>query len=170
MSLVTRKEDDARIRGQAWVYKQLQASFSSAALRCAVQLDIAGIVNSHDGPISLSQIADGINSPSVDVAWINSHVSCDPLMFSPYYNLNQSIEEGGSAALKTYGMEIWDLCSHNPQANKIFNEAMECLARVEIDAILSIYDFGSLKGTLVDVGGGVGATLNEIVTKYPHLK
>ncbi|XP_076952964.1 desmethylxanthohumol 6'-O-methyltransferase-like [Bidens hawaiensis] len=47
---------------------------------------------------------------------------------------------------------------------------MECLARVEIDGILSIYDFGGLKGTLVDVGGGVGATLNEIVMKYPHLK
>ncbi|XP_076911544.1 desmethylxanthohumol 6'-O-methyltransferase-like [Bidens hawaiensis] len=213
--LATRKEDDATIRGQAWFYKQLHAGYSTAALRCAVQLDIAGIINSHDGPISLSQIANGISSPLPNVDRLSrltrfmvhkqifdevrlpgreeplysinecskfllqntsntlaplTMLITDPLMFVPFLNLNQSIQEGGTAAFKTYGMETWELFSLNPQANKIFNEAMVSSARIEIDAIMSTYDFSSLKGTLVDVGGGVGATLNEIVTKYPHLK
>ncbi|XP_076927660.1 desmethylxanthohumol 6'-O-methyltransferase-like [Bidens hawaiensis] len=215
MSLVTRQENDAIIRGEALLYNQLYGCFSNAALRCALKLDIAGIINRHDGPISLSQIADGINSPSPNVDGLSRLMrflvhkqifdevhqpSCeetlysvnecskfllkdtrntlaplisfgtDPLIFSAFYNLNQSIEEGGTAAFKTFGMEIWDLYSQNPQVNRSFNEAMVCSARLEIDTILSKYDFGSLKGTLVDVGGGIGATLNEIVTKYPHLK
>ncbi|XP_076952956.1 desmethylxanthohumol 6'-O-methyltransferase-like [Bidens hawaiensis] len=215
MSLVTKKEDDAVIRGQAWLYKQLFSTFSNAALGCALQLDIAGIINRNGGPISLSQIADGINSTSPDVDGLSrlmrflvhnkifdevhqpgckeplySVNECskfllkdtrntlaplvtygtDPLTFSPFYNMNQAIQEGGTPASKTYGMEIWDLFAQNPQANKIFNEAMVCLSRIQMEAIMSTYDFGSLKGTLVDVGGGLGATLNEIVTKYPHIK
>ncbi|MFS7955556.1 putative O-methyltransferase domain, S-adenosyl-L-methionine-dependent methyltransferase [Helianthus anomalus] len=94
----------------------------------------------------------------------------DPLMFSPFYKLSQSIEEGGIAAFKTYGVSTWDMFASNPQAHKCFNDAMVCTTMLIIDVIMSNYDFSSLKGTLVDVGGGVGVTLNEIVTKYPHLK
>ncbi|KAL8240612.1 hypothetical protein R6Q59_013967 [Mikania micrantha] len=32
---------------------------------------------------------------------------------------------------------------------------MACRTRFEIDTIVSSYDFGSLKGSLVDVGGGI---------------
>ncbi|KAL8256849.1 hypothetical protein R6Q59_028890 [Mikania micrantha] len=69
-----------------------------------------------------------------------------------------------------YGVEIFYLFSSNPELNKVFNESMACRTRFELDAIMSTYDFGSLKGSLVDVGGGIGVILNEIVTKYPRLK
>ncbi|KAI3704625.1 hypothetical protein L1987_74851 [Smallanthus sonchifolius] len=85
----------------------------------------------------------------------------DPLIFSPLYNLNRSIEEGGTAAFKTFGVSTWDLFCGNPQANKGFNDGMACLTRIDMDAIMSCYDFGSLEGTLVDVGGGVGVALSE---------
>ncbi|KAL8224653.1 hypothetical protein R6Q59_000253 [Mikania micrantha] len=55
-----------------------------------------------------------------------------------------------------YGVEIFYLFSSNPELNKVFNESMACRT--------------SLKGSLVDVGGGIGVILNEIVTKYPRLK
>ncbi|KAL8240610.1 hypothetical protein R6Q59_013965 [Mikania micrantha] len=94
----------------------------------------------------------------------------EPLMFAPFYNLNEAIEEGCTAALMTHGVEIFDLFSRNPGLNKVFNQSMACRTRFELGAIMSTYDFGSLKGTLVDVGGGIGVIINEIVTKYPHLK
>jgi hypothetical protein len=215
MTTITRKEDDALIQGQARFFQHLLGSLSSAALRCALELNIAGIINSHGGPITLSQIAHGISSPSLNVEGLSrlmrflvhkqifdevhqpereeplySLNQCskfllkdmrntlaplamffiDPLMLTPFYKLNESIKEGGTATFKTYGLEIWDVFSGNPQANKSFNEAMACSSRVEVEAIISSYDFNSLKGTLVDVGGGIGVTLNEIVTRYPHLK
>ncbi|MFS7955570.1 putative O-methyltransferase domain, plant methyltransferase dimerization [Helianthus anomalus] len=206
-------QDAATIQGQARFFHHLYGGISAAALRCALELDIAGIINRHQGPITLSQIAHGIGSSSLDVDSLSrlmrflvhqqifdqqeseekplyslnecskfllkdarntlsslAMMITDPLMFSPFYKLSQSIEEGGIAAFKTYGVSIWDMFASNPQAHKGFNDAMACSTMLNIDVIVSNYDFTSLKGTLVDVGGGVGVTLNEIVTKYPHLK
>ncbi|KAD5960961.1 hypothetical protein E3N88_12434 [Mikania micrantha] len=210
----SKKQNDA-IRGQARFFELLHAGLSSAALRCALKLNIADIINSHNGPMTLSQIAQGIGSPSLNVGGLSRLMrflvykqvfdethqpgheeplfalnECskfliqdakntlapiamsftEPLMFAPFYNLNQAIEEGCTAALKTYGVEVFELFSSNPELNKVFNQSMACRTRFELDAIMSTYDFGSLKGTLVDVGGGIGVILNEIVTKYPHLK
>ncbi|KAL8211071.1 hypothetical protein R6Q57_005508 [Mikania cordata] len=210
----SKKQNDA-IRGQARFFELLHAGLGSAALRCALKLNIADIINSHNGPTTLSQIAQGIGSPSLNVGGLSRLMrflvykqvfdethqpgheetffalnECskllvkdakntlapiamsftEPLMFAPFYNLNQAIEEGCTAVLKTYGVEIFDLFSRNPELNKVFNESMACRTRFELGAIMSTYDFGSLKGTLVDVGGGIGVILNEIVTKYPHLK
>ncbi|KAI3808525.1 hypothetical protein L1987_24476 [Smallanthus sonchifolius] len=215
MSNPTRNNDDAIIKGQAMFFKHLHGCLSSAALRCALKLDIASVINHHDGSITLSQIAHGISSPSLNVDGLSRLMRflvqkqifdevCQPeceeplyalnqcskflvqdtrdtlapiamfftdsLSHSPFYNLNLSIEDGGTAAFKTYGVEVWDLFSRNPQANKGFSESMACYTRIEFDAIMSSYDFDSLKGSLVDVGGGIGMTINKIVTTYPHLK
>ncbi|KAI3775744.1 hypothetical protein L1987_45496 [Smallanthus sonchifolius] len=215
MSTITRKEDDAVIQGQARFFDNLYSGISGAALRCALELNIAGIIKGHDGPITLSQIAQGISSPTLNVEGLSrlmrllvlkqifdevhqpereeplyalnqcskylvqdtrdtlapiARFFTDPLNFSPFYNLNLSIKEGGTAALKTYGVEVWDLFSHNPQANKSFNDSMASLTRINMDAVMSSYDFGSLEGTLLDVGGGVGVAISEIVNTYPHLK
>jgi hypothetical protein len=212
---MTSTTSDAITQGQARFFHHLYGGYSGAALRCAVELNIAGIINSHGEPITLSQIANGINASSLNVDGLArlmrflvhqqifdevhqpergeplySINECskfllkdsrntlaglamfitDPLIFSPFYNLNKSIEEGGTAAFKTYGVSIWDMFSSNPHAHKSFNDAMACSTMFNIDVIVSGYDFNSLKGTLVDVGGGIGATLNEIVTTYPHLK
>ncbi|KAD5960958.1 hypothetical protein E3N88_12431 [Mikania micrantha] len=211
----TKKQNDATIKGQARFFELLHAGLNSAALRCALKLNIADIINSHNGPMTLSQIAQEIGSPSLNVGGLSRLMrflvykqvfdethqpgheetlfalnECskllvkdakntlapiamsfiDPLMAAPFYNLNQAIEEGVTAAFKTYGVKIWEFYAGNPQANKGFNEAMACRTRFEIDTIVSSYDFGSLKGSLVDVGGGIGVTINKIVSRYPHLK
>ncbi|KAI3808527.1 hypothetical protein L1987_24478 [Smallanthus sonchifolius] len=203
------KEEDAIMRGQAWFFHHLHSSLSSAALRCALELDIAGVMNRHDGPVTLSQIAQGISSPSLntedlsrlmrflvhrkffdEVNQLYSLNQCsklllkdtkntlapmgmcftDPIMVSLLFNLNKSIKDGGTAAFKTHGLELWDFLCCNLQVGKSFNEAMACSTQIDMDTIVSSYDFGSLQGTLVDVGGGVGMAISEIVTRYPHLK
>ncbi|KAJ6878196.1 hypothetical protein NC651_030822 [Populus alba x Populus x berolinensis] len=51
---------------------QLSLAFvDTMALKCAVELKLADIINSHGRPISLSQIASGcINSPSTDISYL----------------------------------------------------------------------------------------------------
>ncbi|KAJ9563049.1 hypothetical protein OSB04_008209 [Centaurea solstitialis] len=85
-------------------------------------------------------------------------------------SLSRSIAEGGTATMKAFGLDLWSFLSVNPHSNKIFNEGMACRTRITMDALMSKYRFDELKGTLVDVGGGLGAAINEIVTAYPHLK
>ncbi|GKC41568.1 xanthohumol 4-O-methyltransferase-like protein [Tanacetum coccineum] len=72
--------------------------------------------------------------------------------------------------MKTFGVDFWGFLSANPQANNLINEAMACRTRLSMAAIMSDYKFDELKGTLADVGGGIGAAINEIVNAYPHLK
>ncbi|XP_011045484.1 PREDICTED: (R,S)-reticuline 7-O-methyltransferase-like isoform X2 [Populus euphratica] len=196
---------------------QLALGFAdSMALKCAVELRLADIINSHGRPISLSQIAAGINSPSPDISYLarimrylvrkeifTSHPPSDggetlfglnqksrllihdseqsltslvimqhsPWLLAPWHCLSQSIKEGGTAFSKAHGCEMWDLASRNPEVNRIFNEAMACTSKIVMREILSQYKdgFNNIR-SLVDVAGGIGGHVAEIVRAYPHIK
>ncbi|GKD12808.1 desmethylxanthohumol 6'-O-methyltransferase-like protein [Tanacetum coccineum] len=201
--------------GLAKILQLLYGCMDGVAIRCALELNIADIINNHDGPISLSQIAREIDSPSLNIdglsrlmifmvhrqmfdlvhqpdsieplyslnmcyIWLvhNSKTTIAPLammvtdspLFSPLFNLNKSIAEGGATMMKTFGVDFYGFLSVNPQTNNIVNEAMACRTRLSMAAIMSDCKFDELKGTLADVGGGIGAAINEIVNAYPHLK
>ena len=54
------KEAEALLQGQAEIWKYMLCFADSMALKCAVELHLADIINSHGSPISLSQIASSI--------------------------------------------------------------------------------------------------------------
>ncbi|GMJ13048.1 N-acetylserotonin O-methyltransferase [Hibiscus trionum] len=95
-----------------------------------------------------------------------------PLLMAPWHCFSQCVKEGGIAFKKAHGREIWDLASENPEFNRLFNDGMACTAKVVTRAILSTgYKEGlSSIGSLVDVGGGTGSLISEIVKAYPHIK
>ncbi|KAL8240613.1 hypothetical protein R6Q59_013968 [Mikania micrantha] len=66
-----KKQNDATIKGQARFFELLHAGLNSAALRCALKLNIADIINSHNGPMTLSQIAQEIGSPSLNIGGLS---------------------------------------------------------------------------------------------------
>ncbi|KAL7250499.1 hypothetical protein ACSBR1_012502 [Camellia fascicularis] len=95
----------------------------------------------------------------------------DHRALSPWHYLSNCVREGGIAFQKAHGREIWDYCSMNPEFNKIFNDAMGCTARITMKAIVTAYKDGFCGvGSMVDVGGGTGAAMGEIVKVYPHIK
>ncbi|KAL6315539.1 hypothetical protein AAG906_000841 [Vitis piasezkii] len=67
-------------------------------------------------------------------------------------HLKDAILEGGNQFQKVHGMSMFEYMDKDPTLNKAFNEAMVGLA------------------SLVDVGGGTGASLNMIISKYPSIK
>ncbi|KAI4381530.1 hypothetical protein MLD38_007595 [Melastoma candidum] len=69
------------------------------------------------------------------------------------------------------GQDLWELTSRNPEFGKTFNEGMACTAKISIKAIIEErkHVFESIS-SLVDVGGGNGSALVEIVKACPHLK
>ncbi|KAJ9563055.1 hypothetical protein OSB04_008215 [Centaurea solstitialis] len=213
MSIETKEEDNL---GLAKCLQHIYASLDGVAIRCALELNIPDIINDHDGPVTLAQIAHGINSPSLNVDGLSRLMAFlvhkqifdqvhhdQPETNEPLYNLNpcskwlvkdpntsiaplvmvvtdvhlrsfldnlsRTIAEG-STTKKTFGLDFWSFLSVNPRSKEIFHEGMACRTRITMDALMSKYRFDELKGTLVDVGGGLGAAINEIVTKYPHLK
>ncbi|KAI3505377.1 hypothetical protein L1887_27490 [Cichorium endivia] len=208
-------EDDATLLGQARIWRYIYGVFDSMAIRCCVELRIPDIISNHNRPITLSEIASGIDSPSIDVdglgrlmrflvhrkvfdeedsepetvyslnhcsKWLlnDSNVTLAPLVMmftNPFFGLplsalSRSLKEAGTAFKLTHGEEFYDFSMVNSDFSSIFNEGMACTAKITMDAIISSYRNGFLtsKGSVVDVGGGMGVGISEIVKAYPHLK
>jgi hypothetical protein len=62
-----------------------------------------------------------------------------------------------------------DYYAAHPEENGIFNAAMVSKARNTVPAVAAAYDFASF-GTIVDIGGGRGHLLNEILERAPHAR
>ncbi|KAL6972173.1 Caffeic acid 3-O-methyltransferase 1 [Sarracenia purpurea var. burkii] len=54
--------------------------------------------------------------------------------------------------------------------NKVFNQGMSNLSTITEKKLIETYQGFEGLTTLVDVGGGIGATLNMIISKYPSIK
>ncbi|MBA0613902.1 hypothetical protein Godav_014259 [Gossypium davidsonii] len=213
-----RELDEARLQGQAEIWRYMFSFADSMALKSAVELRIADIIYSYGGTATSSQIASCINDSltSLDITTL-AHImrllvrrkiftihppsnSGDPLynlthssrwllhdseqtlapmvlmqnhpwQMAPWHYFSQCVKEGGVAFKKAHGCEIWDLASRNLDFNKLFNDSMACTSKFVTSAILSGYrqGFNSI-GSFVDVGGGIGCFISEIVKVYLHIK
>ncbi|KAK3184193.1 hypothetical protein Dsin_031479 [Dipteronia sinensis] len=214
----TEKTSEELVRGQAEIWQHMFSFADSMVLKCAVELRIADIIHSHDSaPITLSQIASCIGSPSPDIPYLTrimrllvrkniftvhhpsdggeslyglTHVSKwllhgsdlslapmivmenHPWTVAPWHCFSTCVKEGGTSAFeKAHGRNVWDFASQNPEFNNMFNDGMACTARIITRAIMTGYKggFGCIE-SLVDVGGGTGTVVAEIVKSHPHIK
>ncbi|XP_062106281.1 desmethylxanthohumol 6'-O-methyltransferase-like [Humulus lupulus] len=213
---------DDVLRGQAEIFEHLFSFVDSMALKCAVELRIADIIHSQDGPIALTQIVANISDSTISSSpetmlylkrimrslvrkkiftvqyddggqtlygvssksgWLlrDSKPSLAPLILmenhplqmAPWHYLSHCIkdDDGITAYEKAHGCGIFKLASVNGELNKAFNEGLACLVEVVMGAILPAYkDVFGCMGSLVDVGGGTGGDLYEIVRSQPHIK
>lgn len=100
---------------------------------------------------------------------------CMPLMFESDWSdkawgcFYDSIKTGSTAFDKAHGMPVSDYLEKNPEAASVFNEANAVKAAGSHRAILDVYNFSGINH-LVDVGGGVGALMVEVLTVHPSIK
>ena len=71
---------------------------------------------------------------------------------------------------KVHGMDMYDYMGVDSKFNDVFNNGMSSHTSVVMEKVLESYKGFEHVKKLVDVGGGLGATLNMIISKYPHLK
>ncbi|CAH9070095.1 unnamed protein product [Cuscuta europaea] len=94
----------------------------------------------------------------------------DKVLMESWYHLKEAVLDGGIPFNKAYGMSAFEYHGIDPRFNKVFNRGMSDHSTITMKKILDDYKgFEGLK-TLVDVGGGTGATLNMILSKYPEIK
>ncbi|EEF49565.1 o-methyltransferase, putative [Ricinus communis] len=90
---------------------------------------------------------------------------------STFHQLADIVKEGGTGFAKCHGMEVWDFALANPEFNNLFNEAMAAASMIIVEAVKKGYKAGfNGIGSLVDVAGGTGAMIAEIVKEHPHIK
>ncbi|MEJ0005294.1 MAG: methyltransferase [Steroidobacteraceae bacterium] len=80
-------------------------------------------------------------------------------------NLLHSVKTGQSARALITGNSGFEHLERDPDAAKIFNQAMVDLTRLAASDIARAYDFSAQR--VMDVGGGYGELLAQILTVYP---
>ncbi|KAL3653728.1 Caffeic acid 3-O-methyltransferase [Castilleja foliolosa] len=86
------------------------------------------------------------------------------------YHLKDAVLDGGIPFNKAYGMTAFEYHGKDLRFNKVFNQGMSNHSTILMKKILDIYDGFEGLNTVVDVGGGIGATLDMIVSKHPSIK
>ncbi|GLJ19165.1 hypothetical protein SUGI_0344190 [Cryptomeria japonica] len=90
-------------------------------------------------------------------------------MTQGYQYLHDTVIDGCQAFRKANGMSIFEYNSKNPEANRMFNDAMTAQTSSVMASVCKVYDgFKSFK-SVVDVGGGEGSAISTIVKEYPHI-
>ncbi|GER32209.1 O-methyltransferase family protein [Striga asiatica] len=87
-----------------------------------------------------------------------------------WFHLKDAIVEGGMPFERAHGMSAFEYPCKDPRFNKVFNEAMGQQSTLFMNKLLEVYRGFEGLNSLVDVGGGVGASLRMIVSKYPSIK
>lgn len=95
-----------------------------------------------------------------------------PIMLAPWHRLSsRALKIGDSPFEAEHGQDLWDYASENPAHSKLINDAMACIARLSMAAIVDFYPevFDGI-GSLVDVGGGDGTALRAVVRACPWIR
>lgn len=95
----------------------------------------------------------------------------NPILMAPWHYFSNCVKEGGIAFKKAHGCELFEMTSKDDELNKNFNNGMNAVTRCLMREIIKGYKDGfSSITSLVDVGGGTGVAMSEIVKAYPHIK
>ncbi|XP_009352092.2 caffeic acid 3-O-methyltransferase-like [Pyrus x bretschneideri] len=118
------------------------------------------------GPVCkfLTTNEDGVSIASLCL------MNLDKVPVESWYHLKDAVLEGGIPFNKAYGMTAFEYHGTDPRFNKVFNRAMADISTITMKKILETYKGFEGLTSVVDVGGGTGAVVNMIVSKYPSIK
>lgn len=94
----------------------------------------------------------------------------DKVLIESWYHLKDAVLDGGIPFNKAYGMTAFEYHGTDPRFNKVFNNGMSNHSTITMKKLLENYKGFEGVSTLVDVGGGTGATLNMIISKHPTIR
>jgi hypothetical protein len=92
-----------------------------------------------------------------------------PFLWRPLGELYDSVRSGQPAFPRVFGQQFFEYLANHPEDATIFNAVMTQGIAWTTPALLAAYDFSPFK-RLVDVGGGQGALLRDILIATPGLE
>ncbi|XP_058105070.1 desmethyl-yatein O-methyltransferase-like [Magnolia sinica] len=93
----------------------------------------------------------------------------DKVLMESYYYLKDAVLEGCVPFNKAYGMSAFEYFGKDVRFSKLFNAGMFNHSTAAMRDVLDNYrGFEGLEN-IVDVGGGIGASLMMIISKYPGI-
>jgi orsellinic acid C2-O-methyltransferase len=92
-----------------------------------------------------------------------------PEIWQSWAELASSVRTGETAWDRVNGIPQFEFYQQHPEQSATFNAAMAELTRDVAPGVIAAYDFSRF-ATIMDVGGGDGTLLVEILRAEPHLK
>uniref|UniRef100_A0A0C9RLG0 TSA: Wollemia nobilis Ref_Wollemi_Transcript_12408_1558 transcribed RNA sequence n=1 Tax=Wollemia nobilis TaxID=56998 RepID=A0A0C9RLG0_9CONI len=146
----------------------LRVLASHSVLSCAVSTDENGKPERLYGltPLCkyLVQNQDGMSLAPLVV------MNQDKVLMDCWHYLKDAVLEGCEPFTKAHGMNAFEYATRDQRYSGVFNRGMSGHSAMLMEKILDTYQGFKDLQELVDVGGGVGSTLNRIVSRYPHIK
>ncbi|XP_015931738.2 caffeic acid 3-O-methyltransferase 1-like [Arachis duranensis] len=145
---------------------------SHSLLSCSVVEDPESSNNLHHRLLySLSPVSKYFVTDADGESWGPSLAHLlDKVLYPCWGELKGAILEGGIPFNRIYGMNVFEYANIDPRFNEVFNKAMLTSSTISMKRILDVYKGFDHINKLVDVGGGLGATLNLITSKYPNIQ
>ncbi|KAF0889706.1 hypothetical protein E2562_030453 [Oryza meyeriana var. granulata] len=100
-------------------------------------------------------------------------LNLDKVFMECWYSMKDAISEGLTPFDKAYGMPIFEYLrtAPNEPSNTLFNQAMASHSVIVTKKLLEFFrGFDDGVEVLVDVGGGIGATLQMITARHARLR
>ena len=128
-----------------------------------------GVFAETDGRFALTPLAELLrtDAPGSLRAWAIQ--IGQPYYWASWGHLLHSVRTGEAAFPALYGTNVWEYRETRPREAEVFNAAMTALSAAVVEAVVRSYDFSGI-GVLVDVGGGEGALLAEILAASPGVR
>ncbi|XP_058069214.1 caffeic acid 3-O-methyltransferase-like [Magnolia sinica] len=97
-------------------------------------------------------------------------LSHDKVVMESLHHLKDAIFEGGQLFDKAHEMSAYEYTSVDLRLRNLFNKAMSDHSTIIMKKMLDMYKGFERFERVVTVGGGTGASLSMIISKYPHIK
>ncbi|KAL8102008.1 hypothetical protein AgCh_033785 [Apium graveolens] len=95
----------------------------------------------------------------------------DKVVIDSWLRLQDALIEGGIPFNKAHdGMHAFEYPATDSRFNDVFNQSMYNHTTIIIKKILEVYTGFEEITEIVDVGGGTGATIAKIISKYPQTR
>ncbi|KAL8540255.1 hypothetical protein ACS0TY_001733 [Phlomoides rotata] len=216
MGEVVKRIDDEEKQAKVKIWEYVLGFTPMAVVKCAIQLQIADVLQTHGGAITLDHLSAAVAcSPPVlhrimrylinrgffkqtltageeesSISYTQTPLSkllikngensmaaailleSSPVMLGPWHKLSSGGSEKGPPPFEAvHGVDLWEYASENPAHSMLIDDAMGCIARMTLAAILDQYPeaFAGIR-SLVDVGGGNGTTLRSVVKACPWIR
>jgi hypothetical protein len=134
-------------------------------MRALVALGLC--IEREDGFFALSEAGLPLRTSASDslhcwLLWFGRH------QWAVWGQLLHTVRTGESARKRLTGSSGFALFERDPQAASLFNMALAELTQLIAETVVRVYDFTGIK-SVVDVGGGHGALLAEILKSNPDV-
>ncbi|MEV4702085.1 methyltransferase [Actinoplanes sp. NPDC049316] len=122
-----------------------------------------------DGRYALTPVAEALRSDTPDSQRDLVLFNGDEMLWRSYGELMHTVRTGRPAFDKVYGRTFFEHLEAEPAAGRLFDRAMTQMSRATATLFVGQYDF-SRYASVVDVGGGNGLFLTEILTAHPEVR